>query len=446
MAILPLYNEGIPDKQTDDSDSGRLNDFPVMVRDSNGRFIAFYEKKFRSGRLSDSEVSFVSPSLDCHVEAGNGMINSVPVIWTSTNLTLVPNTYTLIYVDQLGTVGHTADFPISFVQNIIVLAFVNVGGTSIVRLLGFEKDGYYIFHRKQVLLGSIYVWDDYEYRLNVGTKPTASYDTVSNIVYLAFQKDGASFIRAFDLTNPLTWEDLGNVIEISSVLYPVPQPLNELIMKASCDKGVQDITLPLLYELARNMAVGLDKDTLVPYVHLPYVTSSYLSAMIPPPLLEVYTKSGSIYTLEVSISIDSVEKYNGLNLLWSYTRGEKYLGLRISHNLYIGDFVTGSADYLTMRIPDYLDFTELIDPTNKRTDIFGEIFPMKSAHSVGNWNKDAEFAQTFEFPDDTINIKPAYSVGDWNKDAEFTQTFEFSDDTIDIKPAYSVGEHTITNV
>lgn len=448
MATLPLFDDTLPDKQTDDSDNNRLNDYPSIIRDNNGRLILFYEKNFKSGMINGGVISFVSPSLSCHVEAGNGEINGIPVVWTVNDINLIPNTYTLIYVDSAGNVGHTVNFPISFVKNIITLAYANVGTTTIIRITPIEKEGLYIFNRKQVLSGPNYIWDDYESRLNVGEKPEVFFDPSSDKAYCTYIRDGSTYIRMFDTTNDLTYEDLNSINESGGVLSLIPTPLAEVFMRVGHSKGLHDIVLPTLYELGRNMVVGLHIDTNVPYVHLPYITSLYLDAMIPPPLLEVFTKSGSVYTLETQFSIDSEDTASLFNTLWAYTRGVKYLGLRVNHNLYVGVFVTDPVDYLQMRIPDNIDYSETIDPTNLKTTIFPEIWEMKIGHSIGNYNLDLEWTQTFKPQDDgPVSIKIGHSIGNYNLDFEWIQSFKPQNDgPVDIRIGHSVGEHTITNV
>jgi len=238
MATLPLFADDLPFKQTGDTDSSRLNDYPSIIRDNSGRLLLFYEKEFASGLLTGGVVTFVDPSLDCHIDAGTGEINDIPVTWSADDLTLGSNTFTLVYVDNAGNVNHTADFTITFMKDVIALAFVNVGLSTIVRINPIEKTGFYIFNRRQVASGPDYVWDDYESRLNPGRKPEAFFDSTANKAYCTFIKDGSTFIRMFDTTSSLTWEDVNNVQEVSSILYPVPPPEKELLLQVGATEGV----------------------------------------------------------------------------------------------------------------------------------------------------------------------------------------------------------------
>jgi len=444
MATLPLFNGDLPLKQTDDSDASRLNDYPSIIRDNSGRLLLFYEKYFRSGVLTGGVVSFVSPSLDCHIDAGTGTINETPVSWSADDLTLTPSTYTLIYVDSAGNVGQTSDFPISFVKNVITLAYVNVGATTIVRITNLEKEGSYIFNRRQVLSGPDYVWDDYETRLNTGEKPEVFFDSSSNMAYCTFIKDGATFTRVFDTTSALTWEDVAHVEEVGGILYPVPQPSAELILNVGCSKSSFVSYNPPLYELGRNMVVGLD--TSDPYVHVPYVTSPYLAYMTSAPIMQVFTKSGSIYTLETEINLGVEDYPYGLITLWSFTRGTKYLGLKVSHTLYVGDFYTDPSDYAEVLIPENIYSTVTVSPTELQTTIFPEVWDLEVGCSKSSVEKSSEFGQLFKWADESINLEMGCSKSSLEKVSEYDQLYGLdSDDSINLEVGCSKASHEIVN-
>jgi hypothetical protein len=445
MATLPLFNDGTPFKQTDDSDASRLNDYPSIIRDNSGRLILFYEKYFRSGVLTGGVVSFVSPSLDCDIEAGTGTINGTPVTWSADTLTLTPDTYTLVYVDSAGNIGQTSDFPISFVKNVIILAYVNVGATTIVRISNLEKEGNYIYNRRQILSGSDYVWDGYESRLNTGEKPEVFFDSTNNKAYCTFIKDGATYTRVFDTTNELTWEDINHTEETGGVLYPVPQPRAELVLDTGCSQADSTVSQPILFDFGRSFAVGLHIDTSAPYVHLPYVSSSFISAMIPPATMQVFTKSGLVYSLEAEFNIEAEDSPTGLTTSWAYTRGTKYLGLVVNHNLYVDDYITDPSDYVEVLIPNKIDSTEIVSPTKLDATIFPEVWDLEVGCSDATIIKDTEYGQLFRWGDDSLSdLEVGCSDATIMKDAEYSQVFEFESDSLsNLEVGCSDASHSI---
>jgi hypothetical protein len=453
MAILDLFTHSSPDKHTNDTSVGRSNNYPSIIRDNDGRYIMFYEKRLQTGRLSIDTVTFTSPSLDCTVPAGNGEINSISVSWLSTVLTLSPNSYTLIYVDSSGVVGQTDDFPISFVKDVIILAFAYVGDTSIVRILNTERDGYYVFHRKQTYLGGAYEWDDYEFRLNVGIKPEAVYDSANNKVYLSFQKDGASMVRMFDLTDANTWQDLNHILLVDPTIYPIPQPKVDLVSNTAYSKfSVTDVSPPL-FELASDVVVGLETGSNDPYIHIPYVTSSFLAYATFPALMQVFAKSGSVYTLQaqfpiVNASYYNIYSYSGITQPWSYNRGNKYVGLEVEHTLFSGNYITLPFNYASFYIPNAIDETEDIDSTHRETKIYPEIWTYKSSYHKASIEKTTEYGQFFKYSEDSLlNFKTSYhKESSIEKTIEYEQFFKYSEDSLlNFNSAYYNSSHSVVD-
>lgn len=453
MATLPLFTSSTPEELTFDTDDNRLNDYPSVIRDKNGRIIIFYEKSLKSGRLSDGEVTFTSPSLSCHIDLGNGEINGSPISWLAADLALTPNSYTLIYVDNIGTVSHTTSFSMTLTKNSILLALVNVGGSTIVRINSIEKNGKYIFYRKQVLSGSNYIWDDFEYRLNVGEKPAARYDSVNDKIYISYQRDDSTYVRLFNINDPLTWEDLIHFEETGGILYIKPAPVSDSIISGGTSQGQHQLTLPDLFALGRNMAFGfrLEGALYVPYVHLPYVTSSYLNDIVGDVTLEIFTKSGDTYNLETSfVGIPlGADQYVGLNVKWLHSVGLKYLGIRLRHNLFSTEFTTESRNYLSRRIQAERDYTELTSPTTYETTIYHEVTDsITGAVSAGKYTKTFEAEQLYDFETESEQeIIGAVSTGKYTKTFEAEQLYNFETESEqDITGAVSVGLHTIVNV
>lgn len=449
MAILPLFTHGSSVKHTDNTSIDQSNDYPTIVRDNNGRYIMFYEKRLKTGRTSTDVITFTSPSFDCNVPAGTGEINGIPVSWSSDVLTLPSDSYVLVYVTSSGVVGYSDDFPISFTKDVIILAFAYVGASSIVRIINTERDGFYIFHRKQVLSGSDYVWEDYEYKLNVGIKPEAIYDSTNDKVYLSFQKDGASMVRMFDLTNPNTWKDINHILLVDPTLYPVPQPKIDLLLESAYSKAsVEDVSLPL-YDFATDVMVGLEIGSNDPYIHIPHVTSSFMDYATFPCKIQIFSKSGSIYTLQAEFDAYDYNRFRGLSQLWSYSRGDKYAGLEVEHTLYSGNYITLPSNYFSFFIPDNIDVTEIVDSTHSSTKIYPEVWDLESSYGSSSEEKISEYDQLYKFPEDlTFNdLESAYSNSTTEKLSEYDQTCEFPEDLTltELESAYSHATNTIVD-
>lgn len=452
MAILPLFQQQATNKRTLDTDDGRINESPVIVRDGSGRFNLFYQKKLKSGRLTGGHVTYTDPSLDCNVASGTGEINGTPVVWPATPLTLTASTYTLIYVDLFGTVSQEATsglstsfpFDMNLLKDRILIALVNVGATSIVRISEIEKDGYYIFHRRQILSGSDWVWDDIEYKLNVGTSPKATYDSVNDKIYLSYQKDGSTFVRLLNMSDPLTFEDLPHSYELNLFLYPDPYPVSGAVVTSGSGKASHRLSSNL-FVFGDLMSVGFRGSD--QYLYLPYVESSYFSYMIGDPQLEIFTKSGSTYTLEATFTLPIVEIYSGFDTEWLYTTGKKYLGLRVSHSLYPEDYVTDPNNYVELDIPVQIDVVTTTSPTVINAKIYPEVSSIECGSSSGQWVKTFELEQIFTFEEDpSSNLSCGSSVGQWIKTAEFEQIFEIeSDNENNLQCGSSKANHIITN-
>jgi hypothetical protein len=154
-----------------------------------------------SGRLSDGRVTDAGGLL-VTVDAGNGVINSIPVTWTAINLPVQPNKFQLVYVTSSGIVSITDNFDMTLTASVIMLAYVFAGASAITRLHEIEKDGKYIYVRRQKPDGfGGWVWDNYEDILNSGEQPQAIYRELDNRIYVTYRKDSAVYQRVIEVGN-----------------------------------------------------------------------------------------------------------------------------------------------------------------------------------------------------------------------------------------------------
>lgn len=361
--IKPLFSVFETNTLSVDTDEGRGNDYPSVVRDSSGRLICFYEKAWKSGRLSQSIVTGTG-GLGVQVQAGDGEINGVSVVWSLANLTVADNAYTLIYVDSSGTVSQSVDHTSTLIKSVIVLAYIGSGSSSIVNIENVERTGTYIFSKRQVDVGGEWQWDDYEYRLNTGRQPTASYDAANDRVYLTFSRDGLSFVRVLDLTNILTWEYLPHYSITGGVIYPEPYQQNTSISKLG--SGLASISFGELFPIAA-YGVGYKVDSGVDqYVHEPYLNSSFNQYVTDGTIFcEIFEKVGSSYNLVDSFPIRKALTSTWRQFLGGYNKSF-YLGVRLKHRLYVEEeFRTDPANYDTIYPYRYLTSYE---------DVYGPLY------------------------------------------------------------------------
>ncbi len=205
---------GIPEqldstKLTFETDDDRRIVFSTAVEDQDERKIVFYQKDVISGRLSNGRVQDAG-GLNVSVAAGNGIVNSIPVSWGFTNIAVQPNQFQLVYVTTGGVVSITDNFDMTLTASVILLAYVFAGATGITRLLEIEKDGKYIYVRRQQPDGfGGYIWDNYEDILNSGTEPHAVFNILDNRIYLTYKKDSAVYQRIIEVGNEANaWEYL----------------------------------------------------------------------------------------------------------------------------------------------------------------------------------------------------------------------------------------------
>jgi hypothetical protein len=424
----PLYTSTGSSKQTVDVQTSRLNSYPSIIKDSSGRLIIFYEKDWKSGRLSQDLVS-VTTGLQISVPAGNGEIDGTPVSWSLATLTVLASSYSLIYVDIDGVVRQTTDIVNSIVASSIILAYVGSGVTEVVYVDNIEKTGTYIFTKRQVLSGSNWVWDDYEYRLNVGKNPTASYDSMLNRVYLSFSKDSCSYVRVFDLTNPLTWEYLAHFNDVGGTIYPSNDPQGTLVAKLGA--SLSTISFAALFPIA-SIGVGYRVGPLEveQYVHVPYLNSSFNNYVTDGTIYcEIFEKVGESYILVDSFQIGKVSYVHTWRLFTDGYNKTFYLGVRLKHTLYVEEeFRTDPSNYDTIYPYQYLTSAELLDTAwQARCD--DVIYNLKLGSSNSVTTKTAEYDQLYKFQDDgPLVLQLAGSNSVLTKTAEYDQLFSFYDE------------------
>lgn len=346
----PLFTLKSNTQLTRDTDSGRPNSYTSIVRDGFGGLIAFYEKQWTSGRLSDGLVSALS-GLNVRVSAGNGSINTTPVTWIQTDLLLPANSYSVIYVNTSGDVLQATSISSTVLKDSIVLAFIGTGAVAVVSLENVEKNGYYIFSKRQTWSGSAWVWDDYESRINTGRDPSATYNAVDDKVYLAFSRDGSSFARVLDLTDPLTWEFLPNYRLTGGIIYPEPYPSKTSFSRRSGGNSKQVITNVLfpLSAIGAGFQIGISGVERV--VRVPYSSSQFNSYVIDgTTYCEIFEKVGESYNLVDSFPISKIDMFEWAQFTETADK-TYYLGIRLKHTMYSeAEFRTDPAQYYALRV------------------------------------------------------------------------------------------------
>lgn len=438
-----FYKDPSTTALTGDTDDGRINTDICAVVTPNDRKIVFYSKTFDSGRLSDSRVTYTLP-FTINVEAGNGQINSIPVVWGAAVLTVDPNTFTLIYVSNTGVVGKTTDFPISFVKDVIVLAYVSSGGSEIVYVEEVEKVSKFIYAKRQAASTGRWVWDDYEFVLNTGEQPRAFYDPVTDRVYMSYKKDGIALCRLFDLSTETTWAYVANKYLVSEQMYLSHDPESSLYFGPSTGfKSEGSVTSVDLFPLANTPSLCFIYITgsFKPFIFLPFVTGSFLSYIKYPYYIDIYTFDGFTYSLE-----NTVEFYdNSLYLLdvrlyqCPTDNQDRYLGVRVNHDLIGGQYETLPENRIHVNVfPAFIETEVLTNITSEAID--GRTDFKASTGSVSELVKVLEYEETRDFEIDNSEFKASTgSVSEMAKTFEYEETRDFETDNSEFKA--SVGSH-----
>lgn len=292
MAIFRLNSNRI---LTKDADIGRINsDMSAALTPSKNK-VVFYSKNFKSGRLSDSRVTFTLP-FRVSVGAGFGTINNHDVTWSPIVFDapkVSTNSFLVVCVDIDGVVDVRADMSMTSISDSIVLAYINVGSTEIVNLEEVEKDGWYIYARLQSPDGS---WDDHERVLCTGDQPRAF--SRGGIIYLTYRKDGRTLIRLFDTGDDQTWAYTPNIFitDNQSIIHLKKDP--ESSIYAKCGLGSYNESTPIndnLFPLGETSFCFIGG---APHVFVPMITGPYTDKIIYPYHIDVYRNGVVEQTLE----------------------------------------------------------------------------------------------------------------------------------------------------
>jgi hypothetical protein len=428
---------------TYDTDNNRINSSPSVIVLPSGQRIAFYSKFLTTGKISFSRITFVAPSFDISVEAGNGELNGISgITWSSGNLIATPNSFQLVYVTTAGVLGIGTNLTMSFLKDVILLAYVSSGNSSITRIQELEHSGNYIYVRKQTLLGSTWTWNDYEELLNTGSNPMCFYNSNTGYIYLNYTKDSATYVREFNPADELTWETLQSITITSGTITLNRDPENTLAV-AGCSSGYKS---GVVIE-SNEYPIGVPGFAFVndqPYVFLPSVGGDYLSYIKSGITYEFFTLVGNDYILEATYTLSKYQAtgYQNRYKLWTGTIGVKYVGIRLNTILFTDEFVTSPNYYVFFELYPYPDKTVLIDPDNYTVDTKDNmLFSALSSGYKSLVTTTAEYIETkdFEFDSGDVAISSGYK-SPVTTTAEYIETKDFETDTGDV--AVSSGYKT----
>lgn len=446
MAYIPTSIQ----KLTRDTDDGRINNYPSIVVLPSGQKIVFYSKFWTTGKQSYSRITFTSPSFLISIEAGNGVVNGIPVVWAAGNLIASPNTYQIVYVSSTGILGISSSMDMYDTQNVIILAYVSSGFSSITRIEEVEQTGTYIYIRKQVLLGGVWVWDEYEYRLNTGDQPKAFYDASDNKIYVTYEKDSLSYVRMFNPADELTWEYLPNINITSNTITLNRDPQNtiEIGGVGGGYSAIADVYDSDLYPLG---AAGFSFINNQTYIFLPFISGSFVQYIKSVITYEVGTLSGSVFTTEETYTIPyyNRQSYVDRYKLWTGTIGVKYIRVRLFTTLVAQEFITSINYYKQVEVYSYPAKVSL-EGVNYGVDTQDQMtFHNIASGYVAEITKTAEYVETKHFDTDSIVMHPMSSgyVAEIAKTAEFEETKHFDTDPVIMHPMSSgyVAEITFTS-
>jgi len=455
------FTPSIPQKLTVDLDDGRINSHPSLIKDKNGRLIVFYSKTLPSGRISTSRVTFTPSSFDIHVEAGNGEITDTPIIWSATDLIATPETYSIVYVDISGTVKISSDIQKNIYQDAIILAFLNVGLTSIVNLEEVERVGTYLFTQRQVWNSESeeWEWDNYEYRINNGQEPFALYDSSSDKIYLSYKRDGESFNRLFNLTDPLTWSYLHHYTITAGVIYPdfvQSRTYSQSVGAGPSGSFKSDIEL-FNMESPPHIGYKYIAGSYIPYVNIPWLASgAYTPYLSGNPELEVYTFDGENYNLEGTFPMDIGSRAYPEWQEWGLPTGTVYLGVHVTfdkNSIYQGgDYRTPPEKYEELYISESRDYTyDTSDPQINSVDKSSISSIVGCGGGKSDVLKTSESSQSYKISDeeDASSIGAGGSLNYFTKTGEWGQSFETVDGSGEkadcIGPGGGLAYYTKTN-
>jgi len=392
-------------KLTFDTDENRKNARVAGVRLPSGRLVAFYDKELSSG--IDAYVTVTFTGFVVSAGAGSGVINGIPVSWSASDITFPAGDVTyLLYVTPAGIVGATADYTMSFTKDVIWLAWVFVGASSINRVETIENIGRYVFARPQVQVGGEWVWSDFEFLLNSGKSPSAFYNMSDSLIYMSYIKDDASYIRTFSSLDELTWSYISNIKVVASTLSLPRDPENRVLLftgsSGMCDSDIIDVDfLPMGDTGAGYIIDNYSQGTFDQYIFLPTIGITYAKFIRMPITYEIGSvDSAGVFLLEDSVTRDSLSTTGFYRWhKWEGSPGVKYVRVKA--------YVTRIRDYFTTPPSNYKQ-VEVFSDLNKTSttfrsissEVLGEIYTISTGSSP---EASAEIVESF----DRLRVNPA---------------------------------------
>jgi hypothetical protein len=439
MSITPTNT-----KLTFDTDEGRINSYPSVVN-ANGQRIVFYEKFFTSGRTTGGRVTASLPTFTVTVNSGTGTLNGTNVSWSNTDITASPDKFEIVYVTLAGSIGISDDFSMTLMKDRIILAYIQSGASSIVRVIEIEKDGRYIYNRRQIQSGSNWIWDDNEYPLCTGETPVAVYN--NGKIYLTYNKDDISYIRIFNPSDALTWSFLRPIDILSDQITLNNDPNAQSEYSFGCGKGCFTQTMNLQLFSMVGIAMTFIRSYSNPRVFKPVISSDYMNYVVGDFTIEFYTKSGNTYTLERSFTISQHDNttYENKWFEWVDTPGQKYVVVACKIS-FVSDIIRTPYDAYPINI--YANRVTVENPSS--TSILAYVYEDMLYYSFGCSSrspiiKETEFVESRKFNED--NAYYAFGCGQLSsviKETEFVESRKFNEDNADY--SFGCGSRSFCNV
>lgn len=309
-------------KLTFETDDLRIANKVTSIVDTNGRRIAFYEKEFTSGRTSGGIVVQGSGLLAVDIEVGSGALNGSTPSWTQGNeLPVIPNTIQLAcYNLDNSQLEVITDFSMDNLNNVIYLAWIFAGSTTIVRILNIEPYGKYIYARRQIDTGGgNYEYQGTEQLMNAGEAPSAIYDKSTDRIYMTYRKNSVVYQRIIEVGNESgAWDYLIDFLDTGGVIVFTDSFKNQTFASSGSVSGYS-----VKFTNVMNQRVPHGNDTNNFSIAFP-VHFMHASQGIIPEFYEIYTKPGGVFSLQESISYGVTISHD----MTAYEGLYVYIGLR----------------------------------------------------------------------------------------------------------------------
>ena len=442
MAYLPSKTQQL----TFDTDDGRIDSHPCIIVLPSGQQIVFYSKFLTTGKVSFSRIQFTAPSFTVTVEAGSGSVNGSSVTWGAGTVVATQNSYQIVYVTVGGALGIGSNLSMGFLKDVILLAYINSGNTSITKISELERTGNYIYVRKQVLSGNNWVWNDYELFLNTGSEPKCFFDSTAGKIHLTYEKDSVSYIRVFNPLDELTWEYLTSTEITANTITFNSNPQNTLHSGISSGQEcIVDVYDSDLYPMSSTGFSFINGQT---YIFLPIVGGSYLqyvrTGIVTYDILRMFNGS-----YEVEATYETPYLYRQCMgdsfRLWTGTLGLKYIRVKISTALFASEFITPPQYY--KQFPIYSSPAQVsVDGTGYTVDTRDETLrlPLSSGQEAVI-AVTSEYIETKAFYTDNVRLSSISSGQEATiiTTAEYLESKTFHTDNIKISPISSGEEATL---